>query len=74
MATSIDPPTDELTETGERRRDFIYIATGAFAAAGGAAVLWPLVNQMNPSADVLALASIDLDLASIQPGQAVKVS
>lgn len=71
MATQ---PNDTLTETGERRRDFIYIATGAFAAAGAATVVWPLVNQMNPSADVLALASIDVDLTPIQPGQAIKAS
>ena len=67
-------PSDDLTPSGERRRDFIYIATGAFAAAGAATVLWPLINQMNPSADVLALASIDVDLAAIQPGQAIVVS
>ena len=73
MATQTDPAAD-LTPSGERRRDFIYIATGAFAAAGAATVVWPLIDQMEPSADVLALASIDLDLASIQPGQAVKVS
>ncbi len=71
MATT---PHDELTETGERRRDFIYIATGAFAAAGAATVAWPLINQMNPSADVLALAQIDVDISSIVPGQAIKVS
>ena len=65
---------DDLTEHGERRRDFIYIATGAFAAAGAATVVWPLVDQMWPSADVRALAQIDLDLAAIQPGQAIKVS
>ena len=35
---------------------------------------WSLVNQMNPSADVLALASIDLDLSAVQPGQAIKAS
>ena len=67
-------PHDADANEGARRRDFIYIATGAFAAAGAAAVAWPLVNQMNPSADVLALASIDLDLASVQPGQAIKAS
>ena len=67
-------PTDDLTPTGERRRDFIFVATGAFAAAGVAAVAWPLINQMNPSADVLALAQIDLDLSAIAPGQAIKVS
>ena len=67
-------PSDDLTPTGERRRDFIFVATGAFAAAGAATVVWPLVNQMNPSADVLALAQIDVDLAAIAPGQAIKVS
>jgi ubiquinol-cytochrome c reductase iron-sulfur subunit len=68
------PHGDSLPPEGERRRDFIYVATGAFAAVGAGAVVWPLINQMNPSADVLALASIDLDLAAIQAGQAVKVS
>ena len=67
-------PAAVLPPEGERRRDFLYIATGAFAAAGAAAVVWPLINQMNPSADVLAMASIDVDLAAVQPGQAIKVS
>ena len=50
------------------RRDFIYYATaGAGAVAAGAAV-WPLVNQMNPSADVRALASIRVDVADVEPG------
>ena len=61
-------------EHGVRRRDFIYVATGAFAGVGAAAAGWTLVNQMNPSADVLALASIEVDLAPVQPGQAIKVS
>jgi ubiquinol-cytochrome c reductase iron-sulfur subunit len=53
------------------RRDFLYIATAAFGAVGAAATLVPLIDQMNPSADVLALASIELDLAPIMPGQSV---
>ena len=53
------------------RRDFLYIATAAFGAVGAAATLVPLIDQMNPSADVLALASIELDLAPIRPGQSV---
>lgn len=57
---------------GVRRRDFIYVATTAFAGVGVAAVAWPFINQMNPSADVRALATIEVDLASIQPGQAIK--
>jgi ubiquinol-cytochrome c reductase iron-sulfur subunit len=59
-------------EDGLRRRDFINIAAVSAAGVGAAATLYPLVNQMNPSADVLALASIEVDLAPIQPGQAIK--
>ena len=57
---------------GVRRRDFINIAAVSFAGVGGLAVLYPLINQMNPSADVLALASIEVDVAQIEPGQAIK--
>ena len=57
---------------GMRRRDFLNLAAVSFPVAGGIAVLYPLINQMNPSADVLALSSIDVDVSSIQPGQAVK--
>jgi len=59
---------------GVRRRDFINIAAVSFAGVGGAALVFPLVNQMNPSADVLALAQIDVDVSAIQPGQAIKTS
>jgi ubiquinol-cytochrome c reductase iron-sulfur subunit len=61
-------------ETGVRRRDFIHIATVSFAGVGAAAVAMPLVSQMSASADVLALASIEVDVAAIQPGQAIKTS
>jgi ubiquinol-cytochrome c reductase iron-sulfur subunit len=55
------------------RRDFIYYATaGAGAVVTGAAV-WPLINQMNPSADVLALASIRVDVADLAPGTQLTV-
>ena len=57
---------------GVRRRDFINIAAVSAAGGGAAALVYPLVNQMNPSADVLALASIDVDVSQIQPGQAIK--
>jgi ubiquinol-cytochrome c reductase iron-sulfur subunit len=59
-------------EQGHRRRDFINIAAVAFAGVGGAAFVLPLVSQMSPSADVLALASTEIDLSAIQPGQSVK--
>ena len=55
------------------RRDFIYIVTAAAAVGGGATVAWPLVDQMNPSSDTLALASIEFDLTKVQLGQQVVV-
>ncbi len=55
------------------RRDFLYYATaGAGAVAAGAAV-WPLVNQMNPSADVQALASIFVDVSAVEDGTQLTV-
>ena len=56
------------------RRDFLYIATGAVGAIGAAAVLVPLVAQMNPDASTIAAgAPIDVDLAPIAEGQVIKV-
>ena len=57
---------------GVRRRDFINIAAVSAAGVGTLGVLYPLVNQMNPSADVLALASSEVDISKIAEGQAIK--
>jgi len=55
------------------RRDFLYYATaGAGAVATGAAV-WPLINQMNPSADVQALSSIFVDVSGVEVGTQLTV-
>ena len=50
------------------RRDFLYYATAGTGAVGVAAVVWPMVNQMNPSADVQALSSIRVDISGLEPG------
>jgi ubiquinol-cytochrome c reductase iron-sulfur subunit len=56
------------------RRDFLFVATGAFAAVGGVATLWPLVSQMNPDAATIAAgAPIEVDLTPIAQGQDIKV-
>ena len=55
------------------RRDVILIGAAALAAIGGAAVLWPLLDQMNPDASTLSRASIDVDLAPVEEGQAITV-
>ncbi len=59
--------------TDENRRDFLYIATGAVGAVGAAALAIPLIDQMNPSASVLALASIEVDLSPVEEGQSITV-
>jgi ubiquinol-cytochrome c reductase iron-sulfur subunit len=66
------PLPAEAEGDGTRRRDFIKVAAVSFAAPGAIAALFPLINQMNPSADVLALSSIDFDLTPVEEGQAVK--
>ena len=63
---------EEEGGAGPRRRDFLNIAAVSFAGVGAATVVVPLVNQMNPSADVLALAAIEVDISAIAPGQAIK--
>jgi ubiquinol-cytochrome c reductase iron-sulfur subunit len=56
------------------RRDFLYIATAAVGAVGAAATLVPLISQMNPDASTIAAgAPIEVDLAPIVEGQAIKV-
>ena len=55
------------------RREFLYLATGAFAAIGAVNVAWPLIDQMNPDASTLALASVEIDLSGIEIGQSLTV-
>ena len=57
---------------GVRRRDFINIAAVSAAGVGALAVIYPLISQMSPSADVLAEGSTEVDISAIQPGQAIK--
>ena len=79
-ATTGDVPAQDIRienndqAPGVRRRDFIHIATVSFAGVGAVAVAMPLVSQMSASADVLALASIEVDVAAIQSGQSIKTS
>ena len=68
-ATSVAPGHSE----GETRRDFLYLATAAFGAVGLGSVVWPFVDQMNPSADVLALATTEVDISPIAEGQSITV-
>ena len=56
------------------RRDILFLATGAVAAIGAAATIWPLIDQMNPDARTIAAGGpFDVDLSPIQPGQQIVV-
>lgn len=55
------------------RRDFLFIATAAMGAVGVGAVAWPFISQMNPDASALALASTEVDIGSLQPGEQISV-
>ena len=65
-------PDGGVGDDGVRRRDFINIAAVSAAGFGGVAVLYPLISQMAPSADVLAESSTEVDVSAIEPGQAIK--
>jgi ubiquinol-cytochrome c reductase iron-sulfur subunit len=54
-------------------RDFLYIAAGAFAGVGMAFALWPFIDSMNPSADVKALSTTEVNLSPIRLGQRITV-
>lgn len=58
---------------GETRRDLLTLVTLGTAAVGGGAMLWPMIASMNPSQEVLALATTEVDLAPILPGQGIIV-
>src|ERR1700685_2421208 len=63
---------EAITHAGATRRDFLTIAGSAIAGIGVASALWPLIDSMNPSADVLAAgAPIDIDISHLQPGQQI---
>ncbi|MDX8522120.1 ubiquinol-cytochrome c reductase iron-sulfur subunit [Mesorhizobium dulcispinae] len=55
------------------RRDFLYIATGMAGVVGAGAVAWPFIDQMRPDASTLALASVEVDVSSLQPGSSLIV-
>ncbi len=55
------------------RRDFINLLTNSVVVFGAAAVAWPMISSLNPSQDVLALSSTEVDLSQIEVGQAITV-
>ncbi len=75
VADTVVGENPDLHASGEdpNRRDFIHIAAGAAAVGAVGALAWPFIDQMNPSADTLALASVDFDLTKVALGQQVTI-
>lgn len=68
-------PVNALHQSPElKRRDFLYVTTGAIVAVGAALATWPFIDQMEPSSGVLAAGGpISVDLSSVVPGQQIVV-
>ena len=71
MATQSNTAHQDGPEPG--RRDFLYVAASAVGVVGVGAAVWPLINQLNPDASVLALASIEFDISNIAKGESVTI-
>jgi ubiquinol-cytochrome c reductase iron-sulfur subunit len=60
-------------EEGGTRRDFLYLTAGAFGAIGAGCFAWPFIDSLNPAADTMAMATVDVDLSPVAEGQAITV-
>ncbi len=75
MADTVVGATPDPHASGDdpNRRDFIHIAAMAAALGAVGGLAWPMIDQMNPAGDTLALASIEFDLSKVEAGQQVVV-
>ena len=55
------------------RRDFLFTASYTIGAVGVGAVIWPMIDQMNPDKAQQALATTEVDISSIEPGKSITV-
>ncbi|MCJ9427519.1 ubiquinol-cytochrome c reductase iron-sulfur subunit [Kordiimonas marina] len=62
-----------IEEGGASRRDFLHVAAASMGGVGAVVAAWPFIDQMNPAADTLAVASTEVDLSKIAPGEGVVV-
>jgi ubiquinol-cytochrome c reductase iron-sulfur subunit len=73
MADTASESDQASPEGEETRRDFLILAAGAMGTIAAIGVVWPLIETMNPSADVLALSSVEVDISGIEVGQSITV-
>ncbi len=74
MADSANPGAGSgHSGDGETRRDFLYLTAAAMGVVGTGFVAWPIIDSMNPAADVRALASTEVDLSPVEEGMAITI-
>jgi|TARA_B100000809_G_C15082650_1_gene510216 ubiquinol-cytochrome c reductase iron-sulfur subunit len=73
MADTASESDQASPEGEETRRDFLILAASAMGTIAAIGVVWPLIETMNPSADVLALSSTEVDISGIEVGQSITV-
>jgi ubiquinol-cytochrome c reductase iron-sulfur subunit len=68
MSTDLD--TETVARPDQGRRDFLILVAGAIGGVAAVSAMWPLVDSLNPSADVIAAgAPVDFDLSQLQPAE-----
>ena len=55
------------------RRDFLNLLATTASGVAIAGIAWPLLDSLNPSRDVLSLATIEVDLSTIEEGQSITI-
>ncbi len=63
----------DITPDDENRRDFLILTASSVAAVGAGSAIWPFISSMSPADNVLAKASIEVDLSGVERGQAITV-
>ena len=69
----MDDTSNTIEVDGKERRDFLKLTATSVGVVGVCAAAWPFINSMNPAADVMAVASIEVDISKIQLGQSLTV-
>ena len=68
---SLDRSSIKPRRGGKSRRDFLYLTAGTLAATGVLAATWPLIDSLNPSAEVEPSSRIYIDLSPVAPGERI---
>ncbi|MBA4118985.1 MAG: ubiquinol-cytochrome c reductase iron-sulfur subunit [Candidatus Puniceispirillum sp.] len=72
--TSLETTSEPSSEEGHKtRRDFLILASAAMGGVGAASFVWPFLDSLNPAADTLAGAVVDIDISPVAVGQAITI-